>query len=159
MGHGRGSRPRTYNHQTVPGGPENQSKIVLSLGFYHHPRLTPIGLFAFSSRKRVGIGKERSGAPTSSFRICVFRRGNVGKSETAKFFELLCGHVQPGDAPWGLPGPAWWPSRVLLKASQSLPGSQNMHFSNVFHILSLLGASGDTPPCKSASWGELRLTP
>ena len=46
MGHGRGSRPRTYNPQTVPGEQENQSKFLLSLGFYSLRRLTPIDLFA-----------------------------------------------------------------------------------------------------------------
>ena len=69
--------------------------------------------------------KLRVAATSPRFSIGVSLRGNVGKSETAKFLEPLGGHVQPGDAPGGLPGPAWWPSGALLKASRSLPGSQN----------------------------------
>ena len=35
----------------MSGEPENQSKFVLSLGFYSHPRLTPINLFALFPEK------------------------------------------------------------------------------------------------------------
>ena len=54
-GHGRGSRPRMYKGQSVSAGSENQPNSVLLLGFYSVPRLAPIDLFAFSSRKRERI--------------------------------------------------------------------------------------------------------
>ena len=45
MGYGRGPRPRTYKGQNQSGRPENQTKFVLLLRFYSHPRLTGFECF------------------------------------------------------------------------------------------------------------------
>ena len=100
MGYGRGPRPRTFNPQSVPGESENQSKLILLLGFYNHPRLTPIGLFArflaemCENWKPTGRGNHRC---ASEFAFSL--EETWGKWETAKLLSPLRGRVQPRGAP------------------------------------------------------------
>ena len=65
MGHGRAPRPRTYNPQSVPGEPENQSKFLLSFGFYSHPRLTPIGPFCMMAHQNTHFSSVKCVFPGS----------------------------------------------------------------------------------------------
>ena len=73
MGHGRGSRPRTYKGQSVSGEQENQSKFVLLLWFYSHRRLTPIRVFALfleemcEKLKPTGRGNHRCASELTFF--------------------------------------------------------------------------------------------
>ena len=84
MGHGRGVRPRTYKGQCPSGRPENQSKIVLLLGFYRQTRLTTFGLFAVfpwkmcEKLKPAGRGHQLS---LQNSRFSTRKRGESGNNE------------------------------------------------------------------------------
>ena len=147
--------------------PVNRCQVSqnISQKSYFHPGF--IGIRArrvlpflhFSSRKCIEFEKRRVAATSPRFRIDVFLRGNVGESETAKLLEPLGGHVQPGDAPGGLLGPAWWPSGALLKTSRSLPGFQNMQFSMRFAYIFAFGRVWRHAPLHKRNIGELLLAP
>ena len=95
MGHGRGPRPRSYKAQKGSGEPENQSKNVLSLGFYSHRRLTPIDLFTlfleemWENWKPTGYGNHHC---ASELAFSSRKRGETGMSEIVEPASRACAH-------------------------------------------------------------------
>ena len=109
MGTAGGSgREHTTPNRCQPGRPENQLKFILLFWFYTQTRLTTFVCFVVFQRRRVKTRNRRvAGISVALQNSRFFPRENAGNLETTKLLEPLGGHVQPGDAPVGLPGPAW----------------------------------------------------
>ena len=99
---------------------------------------------------------EGSRASALRFRTRIFPRENVGNLETTKLLEPLGGRAQPGDAPGGLPGPAWGLPGPSWRPPGASRGAQICSF-HVFYMrfskqaTSIIGCVALCAPTKSCS--------